>query len=322
MSKRRILVLGAAGFIGRRIIAGLALDPEIQPVAGIRVSRPSGLPPGVEVLVLDATDPKALQDAMQHAAGVVNCVAGTASAILGSAQALATALDRCALPPRVVHLSSLAAYGTARGTVDESAPLLGDLDEYSAAKAAAERALGVGRSVVTLRPGIVYGPESALWSGYIGRLLSTGRLGNLGPAGEGICNLVYIDDVRDAVLRCLKLPALGGRAFNIAASRAPSWNEYFRLYALALEAPPLRRMSGLRLVTELKVIAPVLKLLELVAGSHAQVPPAIRPWLLARCRHDIRMDVRQAEVSLHMDWEPLTRGLQASAKWFRNTVGR
>jgi nucleoside-diphosphate-sugar epimerase len=258
---------------------------------------------------------------MRGVTGVVNCVAGTAMSIRGGAQALATALDACDRPPRLVHLSSLAVYGTAHATVDESAPLLGNLDAYSAAKADAERALGARASVVILRLGIVYGPKSPLWSEYVGRLLSAGRLGNLGPAGQGICNLVYIEDVRDAIQKCLVLPGIGGRAFNLAASGAPTWNDYFRLYALALGAPPLRRMSMLRLIAELKLIGPALKLAERVAGpSSKRVPPAIRPWLLALCAHDIRMDVRQAETRLQMVWEPLERGLQSTAKWFRNAV--
>lgn len=322
MTKRRILVLGAAGFIGRRIVEGLAREPETRTVAAVRVLRPAAFPAGVEVIVLDATDCKALQGAMAGATGVVNCVAGTASSIRGGAQALSTALDGCADPPRLVHLSSLAVYGTARGTVDESAPLLGDLDEYSAAKAAAERALSARGSVVILRPGIVYGPESPLWSDYIGRLLIAGRLGDLGPAGEGICNLAYIEDVRDAILRCLDLPAIGGSAFNIASSLAPTWNDYFRQYARALRAPPLRRMSRVRIMTELMVMAPALKLAERVAGSRSKrLPPAIRPWLLERCEHDIRMDVRRAETSLHMVWQPLERGLESTANWFRTALG-
>ena len=80
-------------------------------------------------------------------------------------------------------------------------------------------------------------------------------------------------------------------------------------------------MSTLRLIAELKLMAPVLKLAERVAGPWAKrVPPAIRPWLLALCEHDIRMDVCQAETSLQMVWEPLERGLQSTAKWFRNAM--
>jgi nucleoside-diphosphate-sugar epimerase len=314
------LVLGAAGFIGRRIVEGLACDPEMLPVAAIRTPRRTAFPDGVEVLVLDATDSKVLRQAMQSADGVVNCVSGTAASIIKGAEALSAALDGCAAPPRLVHLSSMAVYGTAGGTVDESAPLRGDLDEYSAAKAAAERALGTRPSVVMLRPGLVYGPQSPLWSLYLGKLLMAGRLGNLGTAGEGTCNLAYIGDVRDAVLKSLALPAIGGEAFNIASS-FPTWNDYFLEFALALGAPPLRRLSTPRLLAELKVIGPALKLLERVSPSNAKrLPPALRPWLLARCKHDIRMDVGRAEARLHMVWEPLDRGLQATAKWFRDAA--
>jgi nucleoside-diphosphate-sugar epimerase len=323
MTRCRIVILGAGGFIGRRLIGSLALDPQIQAVAAVRQARPPPFPPGVDIACLDATCVTDLQPVLAGAAGVVNCVAGSATAIVGAAEALRVAIDAMGgAAPRVVHLSSLAAYGTAEGLVDESAPLLGDLDAYSAAKVTAEHALKRVEKAVILRPGIVYGPGSPLWSLYLGRLLISGRIGNLGARGEGICNLVYIEDVIKAIQRSLVLAGIEGRVFNLASANSPTWNEYFRLYAVALGAPPVNSISALRLATETLLLAPVLKLAEKAAGSRAaSLPPAIRPWLLARCAQAIRMQVSAAEDLLSMRWEPFDSGLAITAKWFRDPAG-
>jgi nucleoside-diphosphate-sugar epimerase len=319
MSKR-ILVLGAGGFIGRRVVEELARDGSMTPVAAVRSVPAQGFPAGVEVIVLDATLAADLSRAAETAAGVVNCVAGSTHSIVAGAGALAGIERARDASLRIVHLSSLAVYGTGTGTVDESAALKGDLDEYSAAKVTAEKTLQPCASLVILRPGIVYGPGSPLWSGYIGRLLVSGRLGSLGAAGDGICNLILVQDLVTAIKQSLALPEVAGGVFNAAAAGAPTWNEYFRRYAAALGAPPLRPMSTLRLAAETRVISPALKIAGMLMGSPAWIPPAIRPWLLARCRQHIRMDVTRAEKSLAMKWQPLDIGLSTTAKWFRDAV--
>jgi nucleoside-diphosphate-sugar epimerase len=276
----------------------------------------------VQVITLDATDTGGVRRALEGTSGVVNCVAGSTRSIVQGAIALASAVSALDKPPRVVHLSSLAVYGRTIGTVNESSALRGDLDEYSAAKVAAERALNRCPSVVMLRPGIVYGPNSPWWSDRIARLLVTRRLGDLGANGNGICNLLYVEDAVAAILRSLRTPAIAGGVFNLASNPAPTWNEFFRQYAEALSACPMRRISGLRLAFETGLISPVLKLAEVLARARTRdLPPAIRPWLLDRCRHAIRMDVGRAESALGMQWTPLDLGLRETAKWFRGVVG-
>ena len=89
-------------------------------------------------------------------------------------------------PPHIVHMSSLAVYGEATGDVDESTKPVGRLSDYGAAKVAAERAAWLAPSVVTLRPGIVYGPGSVQWSERIARLLVGHRIGDLGRGGDSV----------------------------------------------------------------------------------------------------------------------------------------
>lgn len=313
----RIIVLGAGGFIGQRVVAALQACGWARPVIATRRQISGG--EGIEQLRVDATDETALAGALQNTTGVVNCVAGDATTILANARALFSAAARCASRPRVVYLSSMAVYGSTVGTVDESAPLLGDSGAYGTAKIAAEKLAGAYSKAVVLRPGIVYGPYSNWWSVQIARLLCQRRLGDLGPRGQGICNLLYVEDLAAAALQALRRPGIEGRRFNLAMSNAPTWNEYFALYAYALGMASVTRISPARLAVELHALGPALRALEIATratGRSFQPPAPIRPWLVRLARHGIRLDVSAAEQTLGMAWTPTARALETTAAWF------
>jgi 2-alkyl-3-oxoalkanoate reductase len=311
---QRILVLGASGFIGRRVVKALAASNWAIPVAVSHRTALNMAEP-VELVRLDARDAAALQRALTGVTGVVNCIAGDAKTIVASARALFDACSTLSPPPRIVHLSTMMVYGAATGTVDEAAPLRGDWDDYSAAKTEAEKLSRACASVVLLRPGIVYGPDSPIWSERIGQWLRTRRLGDLGAAGLGYCNLVYVEDVVEAILRALRMRGIEGEAFNLSLPSPPTWNDYFRQFAAALRTGYVS-VSRARLQIEMYLIAPPLKLAEIIARVlHLKIqPPApIRPWLLRLARHPIRLDVCKAERVLGMRWTPLNDGLRQSA---------
>jgi 2-alkyl-3-oxoalkanoate reductase len=296
MVRRTVVVLGASGYIGQRVVAALAASAWASPVAVSRNIGRVDFSPQVRKLALDASDPTALAQPLASAASVVNCIAGTAHDIL----------------------RSMAAYGSARGMVDEEHPLLGDLDDYSAAKAAIDRLAARYPFTQRLRPGIVYGPGSPWWTDRIGRLLLAGRLGDLGETGLGLCNLVHVDDVVRSVLSALQRPAETGGAFNLGSPMPPTWNAYFSQYAQALKVP-VQRISRPRLRTELTLYGPLLKVATAAFGEKGflREQPPIRPWLIKLCRHDIHLNVTRAEHELGMHWRTLTDGLEESAAWLR-----
>lgn len=317
-AKKTVVILGAGGFIGRRIVAALAGSAWARPLATSRRITAVDLPGDIEKISVDATDATALHRVLAGAAGVVSCIAGSARDIHASGTALLTVASQLPTPPRIVYLSSMAAYGSATGCVDESTALRGDLGDYSAAKAQIDNLAAQYPFVVRLRPGIVYGPGSAWWSDRIARLLVARRLGDLGAAGQGICNLVHVDDVAVATVRALEIPLAGGEAFNLGSAEPPTWNQYFAAYAHALGATPVRQLSRGRLGCELYLSGPVLKIMEkaLPRARLLKDNPAIRPWLTQLCRHGLRIEVKKAERLLAMQWLPLEQGLAQTAHWF------
>ncbi|MES3152082.1 NAD-dependent epimerase/dehydratase family protein [Sphingomonas faeni] len=298
----RVLVLGADGFVGRRVIDALDASDWAIPVAGVRRVKSGG---SVERVLLDATDRSSLASALDGIDAVVNAVVGAAPTILANAGAVAaTAGSR-----RIVHLSSMAVYGSAVGRIAEDAPLLADTGAYAAAKAKAEQCLAACQNLALLRPGCIYGPGSGQWTTRIADLLNARRIGDLGAGGDGCSNLVHIDDVVAAILAAVRMADRG--AFNLAMPGAPDWNSYFFAFARALGAVPVARVPGWRLKLETKLLAVPFKLAE----KTGRLPPAIPPSLVRLWAQDIRLDPTRADAVFQIDWTPLDHGVAGAAAW-------
>lgn len=295
----RVLVLGGGGFVGGRIVQALAASGRVTPVTDLRRARGDA-----REVAFDALDPAALREALDGVDGVVNCVTGGADTIRRGAQVLAqVAGDR-----RIVHLSSMAVYGSATGLVDETAPLKGDIGAYGVAKIAAEATLAPCNGVM-LRPGCVTGPGGRLWTARVAQLLAHGRIGDLGRAGAGCSNLIDVEDLAQAVLSALFLPVPG--VFNLALPGAPTWNEYFALFARALDVP-CPGIAPWRLAVESLVLAVPLKLGERFGWGPPIARSQLRLWA-----QDIRMDMTATDAHLSIAWTPLGETIARCADWVR-----
>ncbi|QEO16386.1 NAD-dependent epimerase/dehydratase family protein [Acetobacter vaccinii] len=233
----KVLVTGASGFLGSAVIKAIRATEGMTALAGGRRNT------GPDSVVFDIlSSPATLATALAGVDAVVHCAAGSAQATVAGTR---NTLEACRMAGvrQVVHISSIAVYGNAQGTVLENTPQVKTTGRsYAASKAMAE-ALCLSfapLNIIRLRPTIIYGPDSPLWvTGLIARM-KAGYWGTYGAAGNGTCNLVHVADVASAVVAALQTPQAGGQAFNINGPDTLSWNDWFRDLAQAAGLPPLR----------------------------------------------------------------------------------
>lgn len=320
----KILVIGVEGYIGLRVALALRRSGQDE-VVGAALSRSRVAQAELQAIGLDARRPGTFVAALEGVDAVVSCLAGAPAGILAGAEALYRSALPAASPLRIIHVSSMTVYGATGGDVGEDAPLKADLGPYSEAQARAEALASTFPGATILRPGCEFGPGGEVWSGRIARWLFARRLGDLGADGDGCCNLLYIDDLCDAVTRCLGNPAAIGAAFNLAMPDPPTWNEYFLRFAKALGAVPAVRVPRWKLALETRVLAAPLKALELLArASHragVRTPEPIPPSLLRVTRQDARLAVTKAREVLGWRCTPLDQALAQTAAWYRSAKG-
>jgi nucleoside-diphosphate-sugar epimerase len=318
--KSRVIVLGADRMPGRRIAAALSQTDWALPIAaGVHFAESE---PGIEQRVTDGIDPRSLDNALREVDCIVNAVSGSPKTVLMNGHALfvSSLAARRELP--IVHLSSMTVYGAATGVVSEDAAPVGELGSYADAKRQVETWADRYGFATTLRLGCEYGPDCWQWSERVARWLTAHRMGDLGAAGDGYCNLVYVDDIARAVSQALTRPHLRGRKFNLSLPSPPTWNDYFGSFARALGAVPLRRITRRRLKVESKLLAPPLKVAEMLANAlgagSLHLPPPIPASVLSVCKQEIILNVAQAQTALEIEWTPLESGLRATAEWCRS----
>ncbi len=313
-----VLVTGAGGFIGRHLVQRLSEDPAATVIATTRDGRDG-------TRRLDLRDTAGLQATLSGAGAVVHCAVGDRSVTVDGTRALLAAAAQAGVR-RFVHISSVAVYGGASGTVDETRPLVSSTGPgYGAWKVAAEEAClaQTGLEIIRLRPAIVYGPGSALWTVQLARRIQSGRWGVFGPAGEGTCNPVNVSDVIEAVISALHARDVSGLAVNISGTEVMSWNQWFKANADALGAPSLRDISPLALKARVLGSLPLKALARLSPGLAAD-------WLLgAPARSELSLFALRATYPVdlahdRLGWTPkvgVRDGLQQSAAWLRASDG-
>jgi nucleoside-diphosphate-sugar epimerase len=241
-SNDRILITGATGFIGGRLLEVLA-----DRGARIRVatsdfrncSRVSRF--AVEMVKADLRDHNSLVNAVSGCNVVFHLAyrfGGTATeerqANLDGTRALAEAFLKNG-GRRFVHISSVSAYGDPRDEeLTEETPQRATTDTYSATKQEIERPLrelhrNRGLAVTILQPTIVYGPYGSTWTTpLLGQVRST-RIA-LPAGGLGLCNAVYVDDVVAAAMLAVERDAAVGETFLISGASPITWREFYAAY--------------------------------------------------------------------------------------------
>jgi nucleoside-diphosphate-sugar epimerase len=241
---RRVFVTGAGGFIGSRFIEALVQLDGWEPVAGLRrwsTAARIGRHP-IDPIQCDIMQPEQLAAAMQDVDAVIHGAVGDRTVTVeGTRNVMQAALD--AGVSRVVHLSTVDVYGRATGRVSEEHGHERTGREYGDSKIEAEEVClefaDRGLDVIMLRPTIVYGPFSDLWTVEPAERLAGGNWLLPREACQGTCNLVHVDDLVRATLLALDADGLAGRAYNVNGPDRPTWQEYVDALNAALGLRPL-----------------------------------------------------------------------------------
>jgi nucleoside-diphosphate-sugar epimerase len=310
-----IAITGAAGFIGRALVARLAADGER--VVGIdRI--PSAPEDGrTEHRSADVTDAAALGTALAGATHVIHTAAAVAEYgpmaefVRVNVGGTRNVLDAAAAlgVTRVVHLSSVAVWGyTFTEDLPEDAPPRPCGNPYIDTKGASEL-LALERGATVVRPGDVYGPGSRPW---IVRPLATMRAGlfRLPGRGDGIITPVYVDDLVDAVVRALRHPDAAGAAFTAHDGHPVPARDFFAFHARMLGKDRAPRAPRPLVVGSAAA-------LEAIARLRGRPPVIGRAAVTFVSRRAAYPNTRAREI---LGWEPrveLAEGMRRSEAWAR-----
>lgn len=297
-TKGKILVTGAGGFIGGRVVEVLYLSGAYSVRAAVRqwssCARIGRFP--VEIVKANILDEKDIAAAMEDVSVVIHCAKGSREGLVEGTRKVAECAYRNGVT-RFIHLSSIAVYGKASGAINEIEVPEYTGDEYGDAKIDAERicrSLGEkGLPVTILRPTIVYGPHSSLWTEEVTTKLAAGQWGTFGEKGNGKCNLLYVDDLVRAILTCMYDKRAIGETFNINGPEIITWNEYFCRIQKDLGLPELREHNKHGSSARALIMEPIRIAARYVRDHHL----AGVKWLAERSRLLKRL-IKSAEVRI------------------------
>jgi nucleoside-diphosphate-sugar epimerase len=259
MVRRNILITGATGFVGSRLAARLVLGTDYNATAvvhrftGPGLARLSRLP--IKLVWADLLDLESLEKAVAGCDIIVHLAYGNAGdectkreiTVSGTENVLKAALKNDVR--KVIYFSTAAVHGNApkASVVDESAPFEKSEDIYRSSKIETEKVVWKyhaehGLPVVVFRPPLIFGAHGAYWTARIIREIQAGA--TLVNNGSGAANLIYVDNLIDAVMLAMQKDSGDGEAFIVVDDESLTWRQVYESYGAMLEShPPIRNMT-------------------------------------------------------------------------------
>lgn len=251
-----VLVTGAAGFVGSRVVAALLRMGFKQVLCGVRHSSDlsllrAGIPEDqadhchfLEVNLLSREECRKVTADVQL---VYHLAAGRGKSFpicfqgsVITTRNLLDALVECRQFKRFVNVSSFAVYSNfylKRGAVwDETCPLEDNLDErhdaYVYGKLKQDELVQhyhgrYGVPFTMVRPGIVFGPGKKAIPGFVG-MDTFGFFMHLG--GGGRLPLTYVDNCAEAIVLAGLVEGVESEVFNVVDDQLPTSRAFLRAY--------------------------------------------------------------------------------------------
>lgn len=236
-----VLVTGATGFIGRRVVYKLLQKGiDVKVLALPNEAIPSEWADKIKVLRGSISDPRSVEEASAGARTIVHLVAIVTDwgdekkywevTVEGSRLIFGQAVQNQA---RVVLASSIAVYGDLihSQSCPEETPYGKTFGPYSRTKQAQEKLAwdffkNKSMRLSVVRPANVYGPGSGPWLHDVIDVLQSGSPGLI-SGGEMNAGLAYVDNVADVLILAGSTERAIGRAYNACDGLDVTWKKYF-----------------------------------------------------------------------------------------------
>jgi len=302
----RVLVTGGTGYLGSAIVRALGREGH-EPVVFARTASSAGLPG--EAIDGDVRDTRAVTAAARGAGAICHAAAlvalwrrdpsefdavnvGGLQSVLSAARELDT--------PRVVYTSSFLALPPA------DSPHVLTAHHYQRTKVAARdvarRAASEGVPVVTLYPGVIYGPGPATEGNLVGRLMRdqlSGRLPGVVGANR-LWSFSYVDDVAAAHVAALTRTAVA-REYTVGGVNAPQRAIY----------EFVRQHRGRPIPREIpRALASAASMVQELYSAITRRPPLLTRGVVEIFSHDWSLDSSAAQNDLSLATTPLDAGLE------------
>jgi nucleoside-diphosphate-sugar epimerase len=298
LDRAKVVVTGAGGFIGGRVVEALHLSGQAVVTAlvrrwasAVRIARQP-----IDIQLCDLTNAQEVSRCLREATHVVHCATGGLDVDVGGTRNVLEAASRYGIQ-RVVYLSTVAVFSEVEGTVTEESAIGAPRTAYAAAKLEAEMVCHTfsqrGVPIVIFRPTIVYGPFSESWVvEFVGRMRQ-GRWMLPPEDCQGVCNLLYVDDLVAAISSALVDPRAVGEIFILNGPDNVTWQNYFDALNRAAGLPALRAQNRLTSHVAAATMMPVRKAAKLLLQRFRD------PILTLYKRHAVmRRVMRRAEAAI------------------------
>jgi nucleoside-diphosphate-sugar epimerase len=276
----RVAVFGASGFVGATLVerAQTWPDVDLRPVIHGSGSAARLARHGMPLHSADLLVPGSIDRALAECTHVVNCSRGPAEVMTKGFANLLEACRRAGVQ-RFVHISSVAVYEGAQGSIDESAPARPSAGTYGAMKLAQDqmvaRAASRGLSSIVLCPPNISGPHSA----FLLEIVRALQRREFALVDDGClpCALVDVENLVHAIRLALHVGEADPRRIFVTDGEPVNWGTLAEALAPLADHPlPLPSISRPD------------------AERRAAEATARRPSVLRAARHLVSSDVRSA----------------------------